>query len=384
MGLLQRQTSNAVAAPALSRLQGISQPARCLRALMVTGVVALAVSVAPASAEAAPGGNYFEEGMAAVDAAGFVERQTRIGGYRTNYAEGPDNGPPLVLIHGQASKWQDHLKVLPELSARHHVFAVDVHGHGGSDRLPAEEYTNVRVAGLIADFLAEVVGAPAVLSGHSSGALIATWIAAHRPHLVRGLVLEDPPFFSSIMPRAEKTTGGDTARVTHAFLAQREETDFQRYYLRHSAVFGLFGPFSGPIADYAVHYRDRYPDRPVEVFFLPDEMNIFLRGIADYDPAFGAAWWDNSWYEGFDTEAALSAVEVPTVLIHTNFWSAQNGTYYDENGVLMAAMDDKDLARTTALLNNPPVTQVASGHLVHFEKPEVYTRTVSDFTATLN
>ncbi|WP_051132802.1 alpha/beta hydrolase [Nocardia paucivorans] len=352
-----------------------------MRALLVAGLVALAMVVVPAASQASPGGNYYEDGMARVRAAGFVEKQVEIEGYPINYAEGPDNGSPLVLVHGQASLWQDHLRVLPELAAHHHVFAVDVPGHGGSARLPADEYTNVRVAGLIADFMARVVGAPAVLAGHSSGALISAWIAANRPWLVRGLVLEDPPFFSSIMPRAEKTTGGDIARVTHDFLAQDEETDFQRYYLRHSKIFDLFGPLAGPIADYCVHYRNQNPDRPVEAFFLPDELNIFLRGIADYDPAFGAAWRDNSWYEGFDTEAILAAIEVPTVLIHTDYWFVQNGTYYDRNGVLMAAMDDKDLARTTILLGNPPVVEVASGHLVHFEKSEIYTRTVLDFAA---
>lgn len=46
---------------------------------------------------------------------------------------------------------------------------------------------------LLADFIDETVGGPVILSGHSSGGLLALRIAAERPELVTGLVLEDPP-----------------------------------------------------------------------------------------------------------------------------------------------------------------------------------------------
>ncbi|MFC7441420.1 alpha/beta hydrolase family protein [Laceyella putida] len=72
-----------------------------------------------------------------------------------------------------------------------------------------------------------------LVSGHSSGGLITTWIASNRPELVNGVVLEDPPYFSSIMPRAKKTAGGDLARVTHDFVSQKQETDFQKYYVQN-------------------------------------------------------------------------------------------------------------------------------------------------------
>lgn len=79
---------------------------------------------------------YFERRMSAVDKAGFVEKQATIDGLSLTYAEGPDNGPALLLIHGQAVDWKNYAPVLPELSKRYHVFAVDVLGHGGSARAP--------------------------------------------------------------------------------------------------------------------------------------------------------------------------------------------------------------------------------------------------------
>src|SRR5690606_14440928 len=86
-----------------------------------------------------------DSGMEDVAEAGFVEKQIQVNGHRINYGEGPDNGTPLVLIHGQASQWEDHMLVLPELAKNHHIFAVDVPGHGGSDRLDPKSYSNAQV-----------------------------------------------------------------------------------------------------------------------------------------------------------------------------------------------------------------------------------------------
>ncbi|MBN2908788.1 alpha/beta hydrolase [Polycladomyces sp. WAk] len=92
-------------------------------------------------------------------------------------------------------------------------------------------------------------------------------------------------------------------------------------------------------------------------------------------------WYDNSWYKGFDTEASLAAIKVPAVLIHTNYWYNHYGSYYDENGVLMAAMDDQDVAKVKSLLKGVEVVEVDSGHLVHFEKPDEYTKVLLDFAS---
>ncbi|NNH73247.1 alpha/beta hydrolase [Nocardia uniformis] len=321
---------------------------------------------------------YYRNAMARVRDAGFTEKSVDIGGYRTNYAEGPDRGTPLLLIHGQGSRWQDYQRVLPELAERHHVYAIDVHGHGGSARLPGDEYTNARIGELVAQFVDEVIGAPVLLAGHSSGGLLATRLAAARPDLVRGVVLEDPPYYSSIMPRAAQTTGGDMARVTHDFLGQTRERNFPRYYIENSRIFSFFGPLARPITAYARRYLRTHPGRPLEVFFLPPVLNIFFRGIADFDPLFGAAWYDNGWYRGFDTDASLAAITAPAVLIHTNYWFQHRKSYYDKNGVLMAAMDDKDVGKVLAHLPTATLVEVASGHNVHFERPDVFVRAVRE------
>lgn len=315
--------------------------------------------------------------------ASVVERRATIAGHGTSYGEGPNNGLPLVLLHGQGSRWEDYRRVLPALSQDHHVYAVDVYGHGRSDRLPPQQYSNARVASLLAELLETVVGRPAMVSGHSSGGLLALWLAAYRPDLVRGLLLEDPPLFSSTPPRAANTTGGVLPRLAAAYLRDRPGGDFQRYYVENSDYFAFFGPFAPRLTRYSLRWIDRHPGEPLRIFFLPPLVNVYFEGLVHYDPAFGAAWDDGSWYRGFDTAAALAAVKVPTTLIHTTWWFDKHGTWYSDDGILMAAMDGDDAARTAKLLGGPEIITVSSGHLVHFERPEDYLRAADRLTAEI-
>ena len=49
--------------------------------------------------------------------------------------------------------------------------------------------------------LDKVVKRPAIVSGNSSGGLIALWLAANVSEKVRGIILEDTPVFSAEWPR---------------------------------------------------------------------------------------------------------------------------------------------------------------------------------------
>jgi pimeloyl-ACP methyl ester carboxylesterase len=338
--------------------------------LIVLGVLLLLVALA-VTAYLWNNATARDRERAAVEEAGFTERQATVDGHVLNYGEGPDNGPPLILVHGQGSQWEDHALVLPELAERHHVFAVDVPGHGGSDRLPADRYSNVDVATLLARFMEQQVGEPATVSGHSSGGLLALWIAAERPELVDGLLLEDPPLFSSELPRLLQTTGGGLPTIAQEYLANDTGQPFQRYFVEQSDYFAFFGAAEQPIADYSLRWIDDHPDEPLRVFFLPPLVSIYFEGLVSYDPAFGAAWTEDTWYDGFDTEASLAAVDVPTTLIHTNYFEQARGSAY-QDGVLMAAMDGADVDRALGLLDDAELVQVASGHLVHYERAGVY------------
>lgn len=314
---------------------------------------------------------YFKRSMTAVSRAGFTEKQAILNGSQVNYAEGPANGPPLLLIHGQAVDWQNYGRVLPALAAHYHIFAVDCYGHGRSAREP-EKYSAAALGKDLAQFVRVVIGETAVVSGHSSGGLLAVWLAAHAPDLVRGVVLEDPPLFTTTLPRATKTWNYvDLATTAHTFLTSGE-ADFVSYNAKHSKLFALFKGLHPRLAKTILEQRTRRPNQPAKIFYMPPVLNELLRGLSTYDPRFGQAFYDGSWDNGFDLAEALANITAPAVLIHTN-WQ------YDADGILMAAMDDKDAARACALIPNVQFYKVDSGHGFHFEKPNDFVRIVLDF-----
>lgn len=318
---------------------------------------------------------YFTRGMTAVSRTGFIEKQVTLNGNRVNYAEGPANGPALLLIHGQATDWQNYARVLPALAAHYHIFAVDCYGHGRSARVP-EKYSAAALGQDLAQFIREVVGETAVISGHSSGGLLAVWLAANAPELVRGVVLEDPPLFTTTLPRATKTWNYvDLATTAHHFLASGE-TDFVTYNAQHSKLFTLFKGLQPKLIQTILAYRAKHPTEPAKVFYMPPVLNELLRGLHNYDPRFGQAFYDGSWNDGFDQADALARISVPTVLIHTN-WQ------YDEDGILMAAMDDKDAEQARSLIPNIQFYKADSGHGFHFEKPGDFVRILINFKKRL-
>jgi pimeloyl-ACP methyl ester carboxylesterase len=118
-------------------------------------------------------------------------------GITINLAEGPHNGPLLVLLHGFTNRWQTFLPILPALIDRWHVVAFDQRGHGSSGRLPGG-YT---AAGFYADaeaVLSRFGPEPAVLLGHSMGGSLALHLAQNHPERVRAVVTGDASLNLSI------------------------------------------------------------------------------------------------------------------------------------------------------------------------------------------
>ena len=118
------------------------------------------------------------------------------GEIRLHYAEGPRSGPPLVLLHGATDWWQGWNDVLPALTERWHVFALDLRGHGGSGHArSAAEYHALRNADDVCQLLRARVPGKAVLMGHSWGGFITLVCGGLARENLRGLVLEDAPLY---------------------------------------------------------------------------------------------------------------------------------------------------------------------------------------------
>lgn len=122
----------------------------------------------------------------------LVERTFDAGDVRINYAEERGDGPPLLLIHGVTSRWQNWLNVMPVLTQRWRVIAVDLRGHGRSSHAEGR-YGLMEYAADIIGLVRHLTDEPAILVGHSLGGMISIGVASEAPELVRAVALEDPP-----------------------------------------------------------------------------------------------------------------------------------------------------------------------------------------------
>jgi len=118
------------------------------------------------------------------------EKRFSSGTVSINYAEGPSHGEPLVLLHGLGRNWQDFLALIPALSVKWHIYAVDLRGHGKSERV-SKSYTSSGYAADTFHLLTNVVCRPAVLFGHSLGGVVGMRIAAEHGDAVSALVVGD-------------------------------------------------------------------------------------------------------------------------------------------------------------------------------------------------
>jgi pimeloyl-ACP methyl ester carboxylesterase len=115
---------------------------------------------------------------------GFVERFVDVRGARLRVFEA-GSGTTIALLHGLGGAASNWALVAPALAERSRVLVPELPGHGGSSALPAP----VETLDPYADRIAALLSEPAVLVGHSLGAVVALRLAARRPELVRGVVL---------------------------------------------------------------------------------------------------------------------------------------------------------------------------------------------------
>lgn len=141
------------------------------------------------------------------------------GGFALN-VERAGSGPPLVLLHGFTGSARAWGPLREALAARFTVFAVDVVGHGESDkpRDPAR-YAMERAARDTADAVARLGAARASWLGYSMGGRLALFAAARTPRAVERLTL------IGASPGIADEAGREARRAADAALADRIERE---------------------------------------------------------------------------------------------------------------------------------------------------------------
>jgi pimeloyl-ACP methyl ester carboxylesterase len=312
----------------------------------------------------------------------FEEKRFNTGEIEINYVEGPVNGPPLVLIPPQGADWQNYSKVLHPLSRNFHVYVIDVRGHGKSDWTTGD-YSFSSIGRDMISFLETVVNEPAIIAGNSSGGLIALWLAANKPSLVRGIILEDPPLFSAEWPRIKEDS--------YVYYVLQATVEMSKELNESRSISGLAKSFmkvkrplpNGKIrsvprsAAYFISFLIRASQKIRSGSpSLPGGFGKIVDVLVNFDADFSQAWVDGRIYEGLDHADALQRIECPAILLHANW------VRHPDYG-LVGAMDDNDAARAREIVPNLIYRRINSEHVTHNHDPELYLSIIEEFVEHL-
>lgn len=127
-------------------------------------------------------------------AAGVTEPGGKIlhlsGGDLEVVERGPKTGSPIVLIHCFTCAINYWDGMIPLLARQHRVVAIDLLGHGGSEK-PTSGYSVENQAELVARALGRLGVSDAEVVGHSLGGPVAFALAERSPQLVNRIVAID-------------------------------------------------------------------------------------------------------------------------------------------------------------------------------------------------
>lgn len=130
------------------------------------------------------------------------------------YYETSGQGDPLLLIHGLGSSVRDWENQLPSFARFYQVIALDLRGHGNSDKPPGP-YSSVLFANDVAGFVRSLGIGPVHVVGLSLGGFIACQLAADHAGLVRTLTVVNS------LPALPRDTIRDRLRVSAALGLRR-------------------------------------------------------------------------------------------------------------------------------------------------------------------
>lgn len=118
---------------------------------------------------------------------------------------GPEDGDVVFLVHATGFHARCWDQVVAALPPDLHVFAVDMRGHGRSEKV--EPYLWDSFAGDVQELMLHLKLEGVIGAGHSMGGHCLTQVAAAQPHLFRRLLLIDPVILPPEAYQHERYTG---------------------------------------------------------------------------------------------------------------------------------------------------------------------------------
>lgn len=292
-----------------------------------------------------------------------------------NYYETDNNNKPILLIiHAQGTNAVSYLKVAKDLSKNFHLILVDCYGHGKSSH-NREKYNLVSQGYDLIEFIQTITNGNISVLGHSSGGLIACYIASNSTSC-SNLILEDPPLFSSNgKNRVNYYNYKDLSTVCHKYINQDKENDFVYYYFMNQYCWNFFHEDSrdkikNKLGELALKFRRKHPDKTLKVPFWPKKFLEGFNGLNDYDPYFGENFYNDSFNSNINYKKLLSNIKCNTLFMKAK-------TTIADDGLVQGALTDEDLKQVTRLIKNIKVEYFDCGHGIHTEKPKEFIKSIN-------
>jgi magnesium chelatase accessory protein len=108
-----------------------------------------------------------------------TSQRRRVGGLDW-HVQRAGRGPVMLLLHGTGASTHSWADLFPLLSQHYDVIAPDLPGHGFTSARPSGMLSLPYVARAVADLVADLDAAPAIVVGHSAGAAAACRMALDR------------------------------------------------------------------------------------------------------------------------------------------------------------------------------------------------------------
>ncbi|TMC21611.1 MAG: alpha/beta hydrolase [Chloroflexi bacterium] len=156
-----------------------------------------------------------------------------------HYVQWGEQGAPILCLHGLTANAFSFQSLADELSIDHRVIAYDLRGRGDSDK-PEDGYSVPIHAADLSALIDELGLTRPIIIGHSLGALIALYFAAHYPQKLSKFMLLD--------------AGGPLPQEQPAWLAasvNRLGTPLPSYqeYIHLLQMMPFLGPYWNPYFD---------------------------------------------------------------------------------------------------------------------------------------
>lgn len=293
----------------------------------------------------------------------YEEHVADLGEIAMNYAvAGSPDSPALLLVPGQTESWWGYEKAMALLSEEFQVYAVDLRGQGRSSWTPGR-YTLDNMGNDLVRFIATVIGRPVVVSGCSSGGVLAAWLSAYALRgQIRGAICEDPPLFASETDPAY----GQSLRQAIGGLFRLNAT-----FLGNQWQVGAWEAMKVAAAT--------DPSPLLRGFAFPDEP---AQNLKEYDPEWGRAFWEGSVAKNCPHDAMLSHAKAPMLVTHHARFVVP------DTGALLGAMSDLQATKACEILRGAGVTVEylslpQAAHALHFADPELFATTVRNWVKKL-